>query len=220
MRSLVQLVEGISFSSVLPKYPAALLCTFPAIFQLLPRSRHAPLVEASTMQPIPEDILDPELWERMRWGLADPREDAMLEVLLPGVKDADGRRRIAIDHLRKSLRRARQLFAALDSPDSATPGAPHIHVIVGDAVPTPSVLAVDRTTGKLSVAATAPGDGTVVRSSTLLDERVAGEWSPTLRSPVQWGHVTFLFSDHLGLTRDPAFTDNVLYLLLEQPRIP
>jgi hypothetical protein len=28
----------------------------------------------------------------------------------------------------------------------------------------------------------------------------------------------FLFSDHLGLTKDPAFTDNVLYLLLEDPR--
>jgi hypothetical protein len=31
--------------------------------------------------------------------------------------------------------------------------------------------------------------------------------------------VTFLFTDHLGLTRDPAFADNVLYLLLEDPRL-
>lgn len=28
----------------------------------------------------------------------------------------------------------------------------------------------------------------------------------------------FLFTDHLGLTRDPAFTDNVLFLLLEDRR--
>jgi len=30
--------------------------------------------------------------------------------------------------------------------------------------------------------------------------------------------VLFLFRDHLGLTQDPAFIDNLLYLLLEEPR--
>ena len=40
----------------------------------------------------------------------------------------------------------------------------------------------------------------------------------TLDSPVDWTQITFLYTDHLGLTRDPAFTDNVLYLLLEDPR--
>ncbi|MFQ5457196.1 MAG: hypothetical protein ACE5FC_01905 [Myxococcota bacterium] len=28
----------------------------------------------------------------------------------------------------------------------------------------------------------------------------------------------FLFTDHLELTRDPAFSDNILHLLLEDPR--
>jgi len=27
----------------------------------------------------------------------------------------------------------------------------------------------------------------------------------------------FFFKDHLGITKDPVFTDNILYLLLEQP---
>jgi len=30
--------------------------------------------------------------------------------------------------------------------------------------------------------------------------------------------VTFLFSKHMDITRDPAFADNVLYMLLEDPR--
>ena len=30
-----------------------------------------------------------------------------------------------------------------------------------------------------------------------------------------WTQVIFLFRDHLGLTKDPAFHDNVLYILLE-----
>jgi hypothetical protein len=80
------------------------------------------------------------------------------------------------------------------------------------------VLAADRGTGELTTLTTSPGDGTVLRTSALLDERVGGEWSPVLRSPIAWRHVMFLFSDHLGLTKDPAFTDNVLYLLLEDPR--
>ena len=29
----------------------------------------------------------------------------------------------------------------------------------------------------------------------------------------------FLFTDHLGLTADPAFSNNLLYLLLEDPRL-
>jgi hypothetical protein len=37
-------------------------------------------------------------------------------------------------------------------------------------------------------------------------------------SPIHFSNVTFLFTDHIGLTSDPAFTDNVLYQLLEAPR--
>ncbi len=35
---------------------------------------------------------------------------------------------------------------------------------------------------------------------------------------VDWETVMFLFAGPLGLTQDPAFTDNVLYWLLEEPR--
>lgn len=50
-----------------------------------------------------------------------------------------------------------------------------------------------------------------------MDERTEGAWSPTLRSPIDWGQVNFIFTKHLAMTRDPAFTDNMLYLLLEDP---
>jgi len=33
--------------------------------------------------------------------------------------------------------------------------------------------------------------------------------------PIEWDQVLFLFSDHLDLTKNPAFTDNLLYFLLE-----
>jgi len=63
-----------------------------------------------------------------------------------------------------------------------------------------------------------PGDGTVLRSSALMDERLGRAWSPTLLSPIRWDQVLFLFTEHLEMTRDPAFTDNLLFLLLEKPR--
>ncbi len=50
-----------------------------------------------------------------------------------------------------------------------------------------------------------------------MDQRVGRPWVPRVRSPIDWTGVTFLFSDHLGMTRDPIFHDNLLYLLMEQP---
>jgi len=31
-------------------------------------------------------------------------------------------------------------------------------------------------------------------------------------------NVHFVFTEHLDMTKDPAFTDNLLYMLLEEPR--
>jgi hypothetical protein len=72
----------------------------------------------------------------------------------------------------------------------------------------------------LTVTAWQPGDGRVSRPSALMDERysVGVKWTPRLVSPIAWSNVNFLFADHLGLTRDPGFTDNILFLLLESPR--
>ena len=64
----------------------------------------------------------------------------------------------------------------------------------------------------------APGDGSVLRSSALLDERVGGEWQPFVVTPIDFSAILFLPERHLALTRAPAFRDNVLFWLLEAPR--
>ena len=228
IQALHQLVEGADFGPLVPRYSPALVGTFPSLYELLPRGRHGALVQvegdgrgagsSAAMKPQPvADFLDPELWERMDWGLASPAQDGELARLLPDVADAGARRRVALDHLRKSLTRARQFHAALDAPGVLPPGL-ELHLIASDALATDAVSAVDPTTGALTHLATAPGDGTVTRASALMDERLGrATWSPRLVSPIPWSSVTFLFTDHLGLTQDPAFTDNVLYLLLERP---
>ena len=68
------------------------------------------------------------------------------------------------------------------------------------------------------MSARGPGDGTVLRSIALMDERVGQAWTRGVVTPIAWTDVTFVFTDHLGMTRDPAFTDDVLFRLLESPR--
>jgi hypothetical protein len=51
-----------------------------------------------------------------------------------------------------------------------------------------------------------------------MDEREEKKLGKRLTSPIGWTQVLFIFSDHLGMTKDPAFVDNILYFLLESPR--
>lgn len=220
VEALRELVDGSVIAPVLPTYPPAVLGTMPSVYQLLPRPRHACVVDAVDGRTPIGDFLDPKMWEQMGWGLASPRKDDVLVRLLPDVADAAARRRIALDHLHKCLSRARRFFEAIDSPAPPDrPPPPHVrqYLFAGDAVPTDAVLAADRRTGALRVIQQAPGDRTVLRSSALMDERLGGEWSPRLITPIGWTAVQFIFADHLGLTKDPAFSDNVLFLLLESP---
>lgn len=214
--SLVELVEGNDLGPFLPHYQPALIGTMPSVYQLLPRSRHGAVVNASDGKTPISDIYDPALWQKMRWGLASPDQDELLRTLLPEVEDASARRRIALDHQTKVLRRAKQFTAAIDVPARPPPGL-SLHLIAGDAVPTDAILAVDFDSGELEIIEKAPGDGTVLRTSALMDERVGNEHTARLESPIAWQRVTFLFEDHLGLTSDPTFSDNLLFLLLEQP---
>ncbi|MEE9238257.1 MAG: hypothetical protein V3U58_01710, partial [Thermodesulfobacteriota bacterium] len=125
-------------------------------------------------------------------------------------------REIAIDHLRKSLKRGKQFPEAIDQPANP-PENLKLYLLAGDAIPTGSGVTVDSSKEHYKITDYQPGDGTVTRSSALMDERVGGIWTPYLKSPIKWSNVMFLFSDHLGLTKDPSFSDNVLYILLEQP---
>ena len=215
--ALRYLVQGRDYGRFAPKYPPAVLGTMPALYQVLPRSRHGALRAASDTSIVVDSLYAASFWKRMGWGLADPDQAHVLRQLLPSVEDATARRRIALDHLRKSLVRARRFTAALDAP-ADRPDSLDLMLVAGDAAPTLARLTVDRTTGVLTRLDTAPGDGTVLRSSALMDERLGGRWAPTLRSPIDWSRVTFLFETHVEMTASPAFTDNLLYYLLVHPR--
>ncbi len=216
---LFDLVRGYKPGPTLRRYPAAVVGTMPAVYQLLPRGRHRSVVASDASGTEAIDPLDAEVWEAMRWGLASPEQDEVLGWLLPDLPDSAARRSAALDHLRKSLKRARQFADAMDVP-AELPHGVSMYLIVGDAEPTPAVVEVDAgvASGKLRVIERRPGDGKVLRASALMDERLSQsvEWTPRLISPIDWTHVTFLFRAHLELTKSPEFTDNVLFILLEK----
>lgn len=210
-----EMLHGNKIGAFLPRYSAALLGTMPAAYQLLPRPRHAAYRKLNG-EPI-ANALEPELWARMQWGLADPDQDSVLRNLLPDVETREERLAIALDHQSKCLERAEQLFRALDVP-AKPPEGTELILVAGDSHETRYAMKVDLANGDVRVAGGGPGDGTVLRSSALMDERVGSDWQPVLKSPISWDRVFFFFDSHLGLTMNPGFMDNLLYLLLEEPR--
>ena len=217
--AMKKLVEGFQPAPFNPRYDAAILGTTPSIYQLLPRARHGLILAELEPGATPEaiDPLDPAVWERLGIGLGASGHDRVLAWLLPEVDSVERRHAIAMDHLKKCLDRARRFQAAIDEPASLPEGLT-LTLYAGDGVATPHKLVV-RANGKIKVLDTAPGDGTVTRHSALMDERLDGDWTPRLRTPIEWTDVNFLARDHVGLTADPAFADNVLHLLLESPHI-
>lgn len=210
LKAAKQLIDGRRYR-FFANYPGALLGTFPSGYQLLPRTPAVTRPDGSAV-----DMFDVGVWEDEEWGLLDPDQDYVLQALLPHLESRAQRREVALDHLRKVLDRARSMSQALDQRASP-PVDTEIFLLAGDAELTPQTAIVRD--GRLEFSLESAGDGVVLRSSALADLRSNESWQPTLLSPIDWRQVVFLFEDHLGLTRSPAFTDNVLYWLLEDPRI-
>ncbi len=55
-------------------------------------------------------------------------------------------------------------------------------------------------------------------ASALLDERAGGAYRPHVDTPIAFRQVLFLPGEHLELTRDAVFRDNLLFWLLEDKR--
>lgn len=211
--SLKELLAGSKFSSLLPIYPPAVLGTMPAIYELLPRPRSKSVVQKGDHSKC-VDISDPEVWEQLGWGLTAENQDRLLAAMLPDAPDRQSRVRIANEHRRKCLMKAKQLQAALDIPATPPPEL-QLHLFAGSAEPTDNVMEVDMETGKFKFISQAPGDGTVTRDSAIMVEEIPSSQPVPRIYPIAWSSKTFIPSDHLGLTSHPIFVDNVLSLLLE-----
>jgi len=212
------LINGKSLGPLQPFYPAAMLATHGSPWQLFPRERHRRLRQERS-DGAPLDPLDPELWERNGWGLASAEAAPLLELLLPDEPDADARRERALAHQARLMRRAERFHAALDRPwVPPKPSGLEMFLVAGGGFATPAGAVVDPATGRFEITTTAEGDGVVLRESVLLDERQGDGAGSGLRTPLRFDTTLFLPDEHVELTKNPVFGDNLLFWLLQQPR--
>ena len=213
--AIERLVTGLPARSLIhPGFDPFIVGTMPALYQLLPRTRHGAFVDENN-QPV-GDLLDAEFWTSMGWGLAADHGDKLLAPQLTGVDSPDERRTIALDHLAKCLLNAKTFHAAMDLP-AIPPSSLEVHLIAGDAHLTPEKVTGTAGDPHIRVVQKSAGDGIVLRSSALLDERAGGTRDARVITPIRWKSVMFAEANHIGLTRDRVVVDNVLFRLLEDP---
>jgi pimeloyl-ACP methyl ester carboxylesterase len=212
--TFTELLGGLRIAPELPLYPPGVIGTFPTYYQMLPHLSTRSVVWKDDPNGKPVDIYDPEIWIKMKWGLADPKQDDALKIVLPDIRTPEQRRAVAVDHLRKCLKRARQFSEAM-SVEAFPPDNTALYLFLGDAVPTSRTARVDRETGAVEVTDYEAGDGKVLASSARLDDREGRPWRKFEHSPVKWAVIYHIFAAHMGITSSQEFADNVSYYLLE-----
>lgn len=218
--SLRQLTQGFQPSFVLPYYDQAILGSMPSIYQLLPRLRHGVVLDEQ-FERSNLDLFDPEVWDRNSWGVLDPATKKTLDNLLADVP-RDQRRAKAVEYVAWCLRRAKEFHRAMDKkPESPSPA--EIFLFAADSQRTIARTVIVKRGDRL--VPTFPevpqtmvyGDNVVSRYSALGDEREGGPYRFHVQTSIRFKNVTFLSDDHIGLTKNPHFSDNLLYILLEKP---
>ena len=213
--TLLELNRGLRLVAAAPVYPKALIGSFVSFYQMLPDpSCRAVLYEDGSAV----DYFDFQTWERYRWGILDPEQDFWLQKMLPGVSDPAVRRKIAADHLKKCLTRARQFKKALLPRNLPKPPADlQFYLIAGDAVLTNQVVQSDRKTGEIKVIKMETGDGKILTSSAAFDRRTNRNWRWQMDSPIPWRAVYVFQGGHMGIMNSPVFSSNLSYLLAGIP---
>ena len=207
--TFLEMVKG----SPLQPYPVSVLGTLPSYYQMLPHPDYESVIDADSREPL--NIFDVELWIKMKWGLAEKRNDSVLQKLLPGITSESKRRETALEHLDKCLKRAEAFIDKMGKTENK-PEHLSMHLICGNGFKTTRRASVTAK-GRVDVTEFAGGDGKVLTSSALHDIRQTGSSKYIFRSPVKWDNIILLRSAHMGITKAPAFEDNVRFLLTRTP---
>ena len=211
------LVEGHALGPFQPTYSATLLGTYPSTYQLLPRNTAADRCLERHRRADRQYLFAGAL---ARAGLGPGRsaQRSRARRVAAGSRHPGrprcGGRSVAEPRL---LARAEHLHRALDRPASL-PDSVELMLVVGDNRKTARTIGVDRDDGRVRIRDFGDGDGTVLRTSALHDQRRDDNWSPGLTTPLDYDVALFLPDSHTNLTGGATFTDNVLYWLLEDPR--
>ena len=211
----------------LGRIPPEVLATMPSGYQLFPHPLVSWLIDANG-NALHDDLFDAKTWERYRWSLHDPVIQARL-ALASGMKSAE-----QFAAMQKffafRLERARRFLWALSTPEPVTP----IRYVLfgGDCSLTPARLMLEKEGEHLltrldpkdirhpiagvpyAELMLEPGDGRVTKPSLLARETLdpSAEQSEDSFMPIAYWF--FLCEDHVQLTNNVNFQDNLLNVLL------
>ena len=135
---------------------------------------------------------------------------------MPKISSFSQRRKIAIDHLSKCLKRARKFTNAM-SIMSDPPEDVMLVLFCGDAVNTRRVATVDPKTKELKTLKWEAGDGKVLASSARFNLREGRPFIPYTVSPIKWQAILHIQGAHMGIMDSYSFIDNFVYYLLMFP---
>lgn len=213
--TLQRLTGGHALGPLQPFYPPALLASHHSLYQLMPRSRDERVRVNSLDGPSVGELYDVETWARNRWALFDPDQDEIFAVLAPQTTSVEQRRTLAERHMHRVLKRAEQVHWALDR--GGAPRGTDLFLVVGTGLDTPATAVASETGGAISVPGQEEGDGVVLRSSALMEERQQ-RTNGARRRPIDYRTTLLLPGEHLEITQNPVFADNLLHWLLGSPR--
>ncbi|MEM9060273.1 MAG: hypothetical protein AAGD13_07390 [Pseudomonadota bacterium] len=214
--AVTSLTQGRKLGPLQPEYPPALLGTHVSTYQLMPRDRHHRVRLGGPDGEIVKGLFNAETWAERRWGLMDPLQEPNLTMLMPDVKNPARRKDVAFAYLDRVLKRAEQFHRAMDRRVRAP--ATDLFLVVGTGLDTPAGVVVDPENGDLEPVIQEEGDSVVLRASALSDERQGGNDGRGLVRPIKYRTVLLLPGEHVELTSNPVFADNMLYWLNDQPR--
>jgi len=205
--TLLELLHG----SPIQPYPPTVLGTLPSYYQMFPPSETQSIIFKDNAQAI--DIFDIKLWIKMNWGLADVSKDEVLQHIMPDIRSKEKRREIALDHLKKCLCRAKQFIKAMSIPAQPSEKV-SMHAVCGTGIKTTRKAEVNSKTGEVEVSEYGTGDGKILLTSVLWDERATKKQDGHfMTSPIKWSNIMLLRAAHMGITKAPGFEDNLLFLL-------
>ena len=187
-------------------YPAAVIGTMPSMYELMPRPD---IARAKNQYGETIDLMNPELWQTMKWGLLDPEQDAILKQIAPGYKSRSQRYKAARSLQSKLLNDAQLFHSRLDIK-SSPPKDLNFWLFAGVGALTDSQITVNTTTHKWTKKSTEAGDGAVTRPSAYA---MTNANFPKKGTIIDWSNATFLYSDHMGLVKSNDFLVNFYYTL-------
>ena len=214
VEALSDLTNGFYLHQIkLLKYPPAVLGTWPSMYELLPRQD---ISQATNHEGKEVDLLDPQLWQDMSWGLLDPNQEKVLTQISSKGAERPSSKYLQAKRLQaKLLGNARLFHSRLDKKVESPKGL-YFWLFAGVGKPTESKVTVNTENKTWSAKREKAGDGAVLRASayTLENTKKRDIDSPYNNSIIPWYDAIFFFTDHMGLVQNNDFFLNLYDIII------